>query len=214
MTVIEGAQEQAGGTFASRSAVMAGSACHEAAVALREAIRERGGDRPLEVRATFENRGAAYTYGACAARVEVDPETGAVRLLELAVAVDAGFVINPEVVRGQLIGGAVHGAGGALFEELDYSEEDEPLTGGLRDYHVPAAADMPEVKTVVLELVPSPRNPLGVRGGGEISTAGAAAAVANAVAAALGSRARVNELPLAPWRLLADRPIGSARGGG
>jgi carbon-monoxide dehydrogenase large subunit len=211
--VVEGAREQTGGTFASRSAVMAGSACREAAVALRDAIAA-GGAAPLEVSAEFENTAAAYTYGACAARVEVDPETGSVRLLELAVAVDAGVVINAEIVRGQLVGGAVQGAGGALFEELEYSADGEPLTGGLRDYHLPLAADMPEVRTVVLELVPSPRNPLGVRGVGEISTAGAAAAVANAVAAALGAGARVTELPLAPWRLVGNAWLGSTSGTG
>jgi len=238
--VAEGSNEHQGGTFASRSAVMAGSACHEAALGLRLAMLARaaellGGEAaiaegsayrsddpdreidlgelaPLEVEGTFVSSAASFTYGACAARVEVDPETGSVRLRELAVAVDAGFAINPDVVRGQLIGGAVMGAGGALFEELDYGEDGEPLTGGLRDYHLPTAVDMPRVKAVVLELVPSPRNPLGVRGVGEIATAGAAAAIANAVANALmpSGAARVTELPLAPWRLIATRPTSEA----
>ena len=210
---------------------MSGSACHQAAVALRQAILEKaeqilggeaaiadgvvrlvdggGGDMPLadlaplRAEGSFESTGTAFTYGACAARVEVDAETGSIRLLQLAVAVDAGFAINPEVVRGQLLGAAAHGIGGALFEQLDYGEDGEPQTGGLRDYHVPLAADLPDVKAVVLELVPSTRNPLGVRGVGEIATAGAAAAIANAVADAVaGRRIAVTALPILPEHLI------------
>jgi carbon-monoxide dehydrogenase large subunit len=110
--------------------------------------------------------------------------------------------INPDIVRGQLLGAAVHGVGGALFEQLDHGDGGEPLTGGLRDYHVPLANDLPNVKAVVLELAPSPRNPLGVRGVGEIATAGAAAAIANAVADAVAGRGiPVTALPLLPERL-------------
>jgi carbon-monoxide dehydrogenase large subunit len=107
------------------------------------------------------------------------------------------LAINPEVVRGQLAGGAVHGLGGALWEELAFDEEGQPLTAGLRDYHVPHASDVPPIAVHVLELAPSPRNPLGVRGVGEISTGAAAAAIANAVADAVrGSGIAVNALPL------------------
>ncbi len=223
-----------GGTFASRSAVMVGSACHEAALELRRAILARaeetlGGQAaivdgrlelagdprtsaelselaPLEVQSAFTNTAAAFAYGSFAARAAVDPETGSVKLLELAFAVDAGFAINPEVVRGQLIGGAVQGLGGALFEELDFGENGEPHTGGLRDYHLPLAADIPPMTAVVLELVPSPRNPLGVRGMGEIATAGAAAAIANAVADAIGKAGgTVTALPITPSRLVFRR---------
>lgn len=196
--VVEGdtaALESGGGTFASRTAVTIGSAVRRAAEALRDARTKHPDVAPLEAEGEFESTCQTFTYGAGAARVEIDRETGSIRLLELAVVADAGVAINPEIVRGQLLGGAAHGVGGALFESLVHDESGQPLTGGLRDYHLPLAGDLPAIKAVVLETAPSPANPLGARGVGEIAVGAAAAAIANAVAAA---SVRAEELPILP----------------
>jgi carbon-monoxide dehydrogenase large subunit len=194
-----GAIKAGGGTFASRTAVNIGSAVLRAAEELRRARDAQPEAAALEVEASFETTAQTFAYGACAARAEVDTETGAVRLLGLAVVVDAGRAINPEVVRGQLHGGAAHGAGGALFEELAFDADGQPVTGGLRDYHLPLAGDLPAIRAVVLEEAPSQANPLGARGVGEIAVSAAAAAIANAVAAASGRE--VDELPIRPESL-------------
>jgi carbon-monoxide dehydrogenase large subunit len=162
---------------------------------------------PIEAEGSHTGTAPAFTYGACCARVQVDPETGFVALLELAIAVDVGVAINPEIVRGQLIGGAIHGAGGALFEAVHYDADGQPQTEGVA-YHIPAMSEVPPVRAIVLERVPSPRNPLGIRGVGEIATAGAAAAVANAVGQAVrGSRVVVNSIPVVSERLVAPPTV-------
>jgi len=100
------------------------------------------------------------------AQVEVDPESGAVRLLRYVVAHDCGTVINPMIVEGQVHGGVAQGVGGALFEEMAYDEDGQLLSGTLMDYVVPRADDLPWIDCVHLEY-PSPRNPLGAKGLGE-----------------------------------------------
>jgi len=131
--------------------------------------------------------------------VEVDTETGAVRIDRYAVAYDIGRCINPTLVRGQICGGAAQGVGGALLEEFVYDPEGQPLAASFMDYLLPTASEMPTVEIFVTEDAPSPLNPLGVKGAGEGGTAAVAATIANAVSDALGTE--VTQLPLSPDRV-------------
>ncbi|MGH7278527.1 MAG: molybdopterin cofactor-binding domain-containing protein, partial [Candidatus Rokuibacteriota bacterium] len=132
--------------------------------------------------------------------VEIDPETGVVRVLRYVVADDCGRIINPLIVEGQIAGGVAQGLGGALLEEVVYDAEGQLLTGSLMDYLVPTALDVPAIEIVHLER-PSPTTLGGFKGVGEGGTIGAPAAIANAVADALG--VDVSELPITPERVLA-----------
>jgi CO/xanthine dehydrogenase Mo-binding subunit len=150
-------------------------------------------------------RGAVATrkwapgFAVQAAEVEVDTETGQVRVLGLAVAQDAGFAINPLSVEGQMQGGASQGLGIALWEELLFDGAGRLVNGDLLDYRLPTAADVPPIEAIIVE-VPSEEGPYGARIVGEPSIVATPAAVANAVADACG--ARVHELPLTPERIL------------
>ncbi len=144
---------------------------------------------------------STYSSGAHAAVVEVDPETGAVRVLRYVAVDDCGTVINPMIVEGQVHGGIVHGIGNALLEEVVYDAAGQLMTGTLMEYALPRAGDVPglEVHHVV---TPSPLNPLGVKGAGEGGTLPAPAAIANAVADALRPLGvEVTEMPLTRERL-------------
>jgi carbon-monoxide dehydrogenase large subunit len=133
--------------------------------------------------------------------VEVDAETGEVRVLRYVAVDDCGVMINPMVVEGQVHGGIAHGVGNALLEEIAYDAAGQLVTGTLMDYALPRASDVPafEVHHVV---TPSPLNPLGVKGAGEGGTLPAPAAIANAVADALGVPGlEIAEMPLTRERL-------------
>jgi carbon-monoxide dehydrogenase large subunit len=232
------------GTFASRSAVNAGSSIHEASGRVREKIVTAaaalleaapadievtdgvvtvrgapGSATPLAsvIRAaipTFAKPGVAspdfeatvyhhqptvtYTNAVHVAVVEVDPGTGAVKLLRYLVAHDCGKLINPVIVEGQIHGGVAQGIGGGLLEEMVYDEQAQLLTGTLMDYLVPTAMEVPAIETVHLEY-PSPRNPLGIKGIGEGGAISPPAAIANAVEDALAPwGVRVTRTPLGP----------------
>jgi carbon-monoxide dehydrogenase large subunit len=149
---------------------------------------------------------STYSSGAHAAVVEVDTETGAVTVLRYVAVDDCGVMINPMVVEGQVHGGIAHGIGNALLERVVYDARGQALTGTLMDYALPRATDVPglEVGHVV---TPSPLNPLGVKGAGEGGTLPAPAAIANAVADALG--VDVTEMPLTReyvWRCAQAAP--------
>src|SRR2546425_655806 len=145
------------------------------------------------------------------AQVEVDVETGGVRLLRYVVAHDCGKVINPIIVEGQVHGGVAQGVGGALFEEMAYDEQAQLLTGSLMDYAVPKADDLPSIETVHLEF-PSPRNPLGAKGLGEGGAISPPAAIANAIEDALAPfGVRITETPVTPARILARLAAERAR---
>jgi carbon-monoxide dehydrogenase large subunit len=118
------------------------------------------------------------------AQVEVDPDTGRVRLLRYVVAHDCGRVINPIIVDGQVHGGVAQGVGGALWEEMVYDGQGQLLTGSFMDYAIPVATDLPLIETVHLEY-PSPRNPLGAKGLGEGGAISPPPAIANAIDDAL-----------------------------
>lgn len=159
----------------------------------------------LSVEAFFKAPMRAYPYGTHVAVVEVDPETGIVRVLRYSIAFDVGRAINPMIVEGQLVGGLAQGLGGALLEDLVYDEGGQLLTGTFADYLLPSAAEMPKsIKLRLLGEAPSPLNPLGLKGAGESGCTGVGAAISNAVADALSPHGiAIGELPLTPNRVRA-----------
>ncbi len=142
-----------------------------------------------------------YPYGVHLAQVEIDPGTGAIRVLRYFVAYEVGHAINPATVEGQLVGGALQGIGGALFEEVAYSPEGQPLTASLIDYLLPSAHEAPDVGTLVTEDYPSRSNPLGAKGAGEGGITAVGAAIASAVGDALGTPSVPTRLPITPERV-------------
>jgi carbon-monoxide dehydrogenase large subunit len=153
----------------------------------------------------FEAPRMTYPYGTHAAMVEVDADTGAVKILRYAIAWDVGKAVNPLIVDGQIVGALAQGIGGALLEELVYDEGGQLLTGSLMDYLLPTVMEMPESTEIrVLEETPTPLNPLGVKGVGEGGSSACGGAIANAVADALAPLGvTITELPLSPGRLSA-----------
>jgi carbon-monoxide dehydrogenase large subunit len=149
----------------------------------------------------FHPETVTWAFGAHACAVEVEVETGVVRLLRYAAAHDCGRPINPTVVEGQLHGGIAQGLGTALREEIVHDADGQLLTGTLMDYGVPSASDIPPL---VVEAVdhPSMINELGVKGVGESGIISPSAAVANAVEDALADRGvEITRVPLLPHRV-------------
>ncbi|MEO8457964.1 MAG: xanthine dehydrogenase family protein molybdopterin-binding subunit [Chloroflexota bacterium] len=134
-----------------------------------------------------------------AAEVEVDTDTGEITLLNYAIAQDCGFAINPLSVEGQMQGGVSQGLGIALWEEMQYNSEGQLLNANLLDYRLPTARDLPKIETIIVEVA-SEEGPFGARIVGEPSIVPGAAAVANAVADAIG--VFINEVPITPERVL------------
>jgi CO/xanthine dehydrogenase Mo-binding subunit len=132
------------------------------------------------------------------ARVRVDPDTGRVEPVRYVVVQDVGRAINPALVEEQIHGGGAQGVGWAVYEEIVHDESGTPITASFMDYTVPKARQLPELEAVLVE-VPSPIGPYGAKPVGEPPVIPGGAAVANAVAAAVG--ARVTELPLTPERV-------------
>ncbi len=146
--------------------------------------------------------GFTFTNGIQASYVEVDPDTGFVKLLKHWCVEDCGTVINPMLVDEQIRGGVVQGIGGALFEECLYSEDGQLLNGSMADYLVPMAAEMPDIIVGHVET-PTRGSELGAKGAGEAGTAGAPGAVMNAINDALAPMgAVVTAQPFTPQRVL------------
>lgn len=142
------------------------------------------------------NSSVTYGFVADLAVVEVDPETCQVRVLKYFSVHDAGRLLNPCIVAGQVQAAFAHGLGLALFEAVRYDEDGQPLSGTLFDYTCIRADQVPPVVVEHIES-PSPLTPLGAKGVGEAHTMSAPASLANAVADALGPvGVRVNTLPL------------------
>jgi len=118
-----------------------------------------------------------------------------------AIAYDVGRAINPQLVEGQIVGGAAQGIGGALLEEFAYDESGQLASGSFMDYLMPTAGEIPPIEVLITEDAPTPLTPLGAKGAGEGGTSAAGATVANAISDALGAEARA--LPLTPERVLA-----------
>ena len=145
----------------------------------------------------------AFTNGVQASYLELDAETGFIKLLKHWVVEDCGRVINPLLVEEQIRGGVVQGIGGALYEECLYDSRGQLLNGNLADYLVPMAAEMPDIEVAHIETLTAD-SALGAKGAGEAGTGGAPAAVMNAVNDALAPfKVRVNAQPMTPARILA-----------
>ena len=141
--------------------------------------------KPFDGDAVFADKIEAFPTGVMVCEVEVDPETGATRIDRFTAIVDAGMVVNPRLLAGQMHGGIVHGLGNALMEEALYDEETgQLLSGTLMDYALPRADDVPALRVETM-ATPSPNNILGVKGMGELPTNGAPAALGNAILDAL-----------------------------
>jgi 2-furoyl-CoA dehydrogenase large subunit len=150
---------------------------------------------------------SSNTYGFIAEvmAVEVDPDTAAVKILRYVTVHDAGTIINPMIAEGQIYGGALHGLGGALYEELLYDDTGQCLTATFMDYLVPTAQEAPRID-IAHVVSPSPLTPLGSKGLGESSSMTVPAVIANAVSDALAPLGvSITELPMTPdrlWRLM------------
>jgi carbon-monoxide dehydrogenase large subunit len=235
------------GTFASRSAVLAGNAVATACTEVRRKFLEAAakflevaaedlelGDGQVQVRgvpdsavplgrvvqaclpthrapgvaqpsfeASFYHHVPTVTYANAThvAQVEVDPDTGAVKLLRYVVAHDCGRVINPMIVDGQIHGGVAQGIGGALFEELVYDESGQLLSGSFMDYPMPRAG-LVDGLTIHEHPVPTASNPLGAKGVGEAGVSGSLPALMNAVLDALRQAGVTRfDMPATPDRI-------------
>jgi carbon-monoxide dehydrogenase large subunit len=138
----------------------------------------------LRVETDFQAEAPTFPFGAHVAVVEVDTETGAVELTRMIAVDDAGTIISPVVAEGQVHGGVATGIAQALFEEVMYDEDGNPVTGSFVGYAFPSAAELPSFEVIEMET-PTPMNPLGAKGIGESGTIGATPAVQNAVIDAL-----------------------------
>jgi carbon-monoxide dehydrogenase large subunit len=239
------------GTFASRTAVNAGSSVHLAAIEvatqakkiaaemlevaqedlelrdgfvevrgvsqMRKSLREIASsavgmygfsmkadrDPGLEFTSYFKPEQSTFANGTHVAEVEVDIETGHVRVTRVVVNHDCGRVINPMVVEGQVVGGVAHGIGNAILEQLLFDESAQPLTTSFADYMVPMSTDVPRVELHHLET-PSPLNPIGVKGAGEGGTIAVIAAIVGAIEDALSPYGvRLTDMPITPQSIVA-----------
>ncbi|TPJ32591.1 xanthine dehydrogenase family protein molybdopterin-binding subunit [Mesorhizobium sp. B2-8-3] len=144
--------------------------------------------------------GAGVSFATHICDIEVDPETGAARVIRYTVVQDAGKAVHPTYVEGQYQGGAAQGIGWALNEEYIYGKDGRLQNAGFLDYRIPVCSDLPMIDTQILEI-PNPNHPYGVRGVGETSIVPPLAAIANAVSNAVG--VRMTHIPMSPPRILA-----------
>ncbi len=143
--------------------------------------------KPFDGDAVFADKIESFPTGVMICEVEVDPDTGATRIDRFTAVADAGVVVNPRLLEGQMCGGIVHGLGNALMEEAVYDEETgQLLSGTLMDYALPRAEDVPDLCIATIATA-SPNNILGMKGIGELPTNGAPAALGNAILDALRS---------------------------
>jgi carbon-monoxide dehydrogenase large subunit len=143
-----------------------------------------------------------HTGSAHATVVAVDPETGGVEILDYVVVEDAGVLINPMIVDGQIHGGLAQGIGAALFEEMPFDAQGQPLASTLADYLLPGSAEVPDIRVFHMET-PSPYTEFGQKGVGEGGAIGPGAAIANAVNDALQKLGvEICEIPITPRRIL------------
>jgi len=155
----------------------------------------------------FEQGASSFPFGCHIAVVEVDTETGAVRLARHIAVDDCGRILNPMLVEGQVHGGIAQGIAQALFESVEYDDDGNPLTSTFVDYMFPAASEFPSFETAHTET-PTPLNPLGAKGIGESGTIGSTPAIHNAVVDAVKHLGVKHiDMPLAPervWRAIQD----------
>ena len=169
-------------------------------------------DPGLQADATFRVDQLAYANGCHVVEVEVDVETGGVRILRYVAIQDSGRRINPLIVEGQVHGGIAHGIGNAMFEWMGYDAAGQPVTTTFADYLLPTATELPKFETLYKET-PSPHNPLGVKGVGEVGVIPAAAALISAIEDALSPfNVRIAQMPVTPYKLVELIAQGRAQG--
>ena len=172
-----------------------------AQAAVRSRAMKATGEPGLHACTFYYPDTVTWAFGTQAAAVEVDVETGAVRLLAYAVVHDPGRAIHPGIVEAQLQGGAVQGIGAGLMEQVVYDASGQLLSGSLMDYALPRADDLPAIAVALTEHR-SAINPLGVKGVGESGAIPGAAAIANAVEDAVADLGvTIREVPVTPSRL-------------
>ncbi|MFW8565369.1 xanthine dehydrogenase family protein molybdopterin-binding subunit [Orrella sp. 11846] len=162
------------------------------------ATRARTGG-PIGVQWAINASGQAPGFSTQFCDVEVDPETGAVKILRYVAAQDVGRAIHPAYVEGQIHGGVTQGIGWALNEEYIYNDNGHLENAGFLDYRMPVASDLPMIEAVIVE-VPNPNHPFGVKGAGEVNIVPVMGAIANAIRQATG--VRMCQLPMSPPNLL------------
>src|SRR3984885_9882777 len=155
---------------------------------------------PISAEVSLNAQGAGPGFATHVCDVEIDRETGHVKVLRYTAVQDVGRAIHPSYVEGQMQGGVTQGIGWALNEEYIYDKDGCLENPGFLDYRIPVASDMPMIDAVMVE-VPNPRHPFGARGVGEVPIVPPMAAVANAIADAVGARMR--DLPMSPPKLRA-----------
>ncbi len=156
----------------------------------------------LEANVNWRTDLLAYANACHVAEVEVDIETGGVKVINYVAMQDFGVLINPMLVEGQAQGGIAHGLGNALLEWMGYDESGQPVTTTFADYLLPGAAEVPAM-TILFTQTPSPLNPLGAKGAGEVSTIPAAAAIMSAIEDALSPfGVRIAQTPITPAKLV------------
>ena len=167
------------------------------------------GEKPgLEAHVAEQIDGLAFSNGAHVAEIEVDPDTGDVKVLNYVIAHDCGVMVNPLVIDGQVAGGAAHGLGFAMFEKMIWDDQAQPQSTNLAEYLVPGSAEMPNVRIEHI-VVPSSQNPLGVKGVGESGLVPVPAVIASAIENALSAQGvKISNIPVGPTDILA------AMGGG
>ena len=207
-----------GGTFAVRGSPDASKTIQDISLAVFAAHDYPEDMEPsLDSDATVDPENFSYPHGTHLAAVEIDTETGHVRLRDYVAVDDVGKVINPQIVEGQVHGGLAQGIAQALFEEAIYDADGNLVTGSLVDYYVPSAADLPTFRTDRTET-PATTNPLGVKGVGEAGTIASTPAIMNAVVDALRPMG-VNDVPMPAsprnvWETInRARAAGAAQGG-
>jgi aerobic carbon-monoxide dehydrogenase large subunit len=161
-----------------------------------------GIDPGLESSATFRVDQLAYSNSCHVVEAEVDIETGGVAIRRYLAIQDSGRRVNPLIVEGQVHGGIAHGVGNAVLEWMGYDADGQPVTTTFADYLLPTATDLPRFETLYKES-PSPHNPLGVKGVGEVGVIPAAAAVISAIEDALSPfDVRIAQMPVTPHKLV------------
>jgi carbon-monoxide dehydrogenase large subunit len=168
----------------------------------------------LEASSFFEPKNCTFPFGTHIVAVEIDRDTGEVRIVKYVAVDDCGHQVNPLLVEGQVQGGIAHSLGQALFERTVYDENGQLLTGEFMDYALARAKDIPDY-VMGSTVTPSPSNPMGVKGCGEAGTIGATPAIANAVMNALAPLGvRHLDLPLTPekiWRAINNSKLSKSK---
>lgn len=189
------------GALASRSTAIGGSAVLRAAQRLRSELAQ-GAALPHTVEVVHHAENEAWASGCVMCQVAIDADTGALRIEQLTWVDDAGHVVNPTMVHGQMLGGMAQGIGQALMERIVYDEQGQLLTGSFMDYAMPRADDMPPSVRMESRPTRSAANPLGAKGVGEAGCIGVPAALLNAAYDALSHLPGLQlDFPLTPERL-------------